>query len=438
MSIVIIGSGMAGFGAAYNLRQKGMKPLMFEGKDYYGGHTASFRFDDGFIFDDGPHISFTKDERIQKLFAASVNNEYEILQAKVNNYWQGYWIKHPAQVNLYGLPGDLVKNIILEFIENKYRPGNGEKISNYKDWLYLQFGKTFAETFPMKYGLKYHTTSADNMSTDWLGQRIYTPDISEVLEGALSPKTPDVHYVNHFRYPTNGGFVSYLHMFLDNADLHLGYNVDRILPKEKKILFNNEEMIEYTSLISSIPLPDLIPMIDGAPDDVVAAAAKLACTSCVMVNIGIDRNDISDSHWSYFYDRDFLFTRLSYPHLFSPNNVPEGAGSIQAEVYYSDKYKPLDKKPEDCIEPVVNDLKRCGLIKPDDTIIHKSVKFVKYANVIFDLEREDALNIVHGYLDDLKISYCGRYGEWGYHWTDEAFKSGEQAGEKILQGKNNR
>ena len=438
MSIVIIGSGMAGFGAAYNLRQKGMKSLMFEGKDYYGGHTASYQFDDGFIFDDGPHISFTKDERIQKLFAASVNNEYEILQAKVNNYWQGYWIKHPAQVNLYGLPGDLVKNIILEFIENKYRPGNGEKISSYKDWLYLQFGKTFAETFPMKYGHKYHTTSADNMSTDWLGQRIYTPDISEVLEGALSPKTPDVHYVNHFRYPTHGGFVSYLQMFLENTDLRLGYTVDRILPKEKKILFNNGEMVGYTGLISSIPLPDLIPMIDGAPDDAVEAAAKLACTSCVMVNIGIDRNDISESHWSYFYDRDFLFTRLSYPHLFSPNNVPEGAGSIQAEVYYSDKYKPLDKKPEECIEPVVDDLKRCGLVKPEDTIIHKSVKFVKYANVIFDLERADALNIVHGYLDDLKISYCGRYGEWGYHWTDEAFKSGEQAGGKILQGKNNR
>ena len=435
MSTVIIGSGMAGFGAAYALNRKKIKPLMFEGNSYYGGHTASYKFDDGFIFDDGPHISFTKDERIQKLFAESVENKYEILQAKVNNYWKGYWIKHPTQVNLYGLPKDLVKKIILEFMDNKYRKNNSENISNYRDWLYLQFGKTFAETFPMEYGHKYHTTTADNMTIDWLGKRIYTPDISEVLEGALSPKTPDVHYVDHFRYPTYNGFVSYLNKFLSYVDLHLGHKVISVDPKEKELQFNNGERAQYDSLISSVPLPDLIPMIKGVPDEVREAASKLACTSCIMVNVGIDRNDISDSHWSYFYDKDFIFTRLSYPHLFSPNNVPEGAGSIQAEIYYSDKYKPVDKKPDECIEPVIHDLQRAGLIKPEDRILHKSARFVKYANVIFDLDRKDALEIVHGYLDEERIAYCGRYGAWGYHWTDESFKSGEEMGIKFITSK---
>ena len=56
-----------------------------------------------------------------------------------------------------------------------------------------------------------------------------------------------------------------------------------------------------------------------------------------------------------------------------------------------------------------------------------------YANVIFDLEREKALKTVHGYLDDLGIAYCGRYGDWGYMWTDESFKSGELAAERALQ-----
>ena len=435
MSIVIIGSGIAGFGAAYSLHNHGIKPLMFEAKDYYGGHTASFISNDGFIFDDGPHISFTKKERIQNLFAESVNNEYEILQAKVNNYWGGHWIKHPTQVNLYGLPKDLVKQIILEFIENKYKGNDGTSVSNYRDWLYLQFGKTFAETFPMEYGLKYHTTTADNMSTDWLGDRIYTPDIGEVLEGALSQKTPDVHYVNHFRYPTYNGFVSYLNMFLSQADLHLNHKLNKIDPVKKELLFKNGVRVGYKSLISSVPLPDLLPMIEDAPADVLEAASKLACTSSIIVNIGINRNDISDSHWSYFYDRDYIFTRLSYPHLFSPNNVPAGAGSIQAEIYYSDKYKPVDRKPEECIGPVIQDLIRCGLIDQKDTIIHKSARFVKYANVIFDLERNDALKTVHGYLDEVGILYCGRYGEWGYHWTDESFESGEGAAMCVISGK---
>ena len=50
-----------------------------------------------------------------------------------------------------------------------------------------------------------------------------------------------------------------------------------------------------------------------------------------------------------------------------------------------------------------------------------------YANVIFDLERDAALETVHGYLDDIGIAYCGRYGDWGYMWTDESFISGERA-----------
>jgi len=58
----------------------------------------------------------------------------------------------------------------------------------------------------------------------------------------------------------------------------------------------------------------------------------------------------------------------------------------------------------------------------------------RYAQVIFDLERADALAKVHGYLDDIGIAYCGRYGDWLYIWTDEAFISGENAAQKVLDG----
>jgi hypothetical protein len=73
-----------------------------------------------------------------------------------------------------------------------------------------------------------------------------------------------------------------------------------------------------------------------------------------------------------------------------------------------------------------------GLIWEEDQVVFRNVRLLRYANVIFDLERADALKTVHGYLDDLGIAYCGRYGDWGYMWTDESFKSGEQAAEKAL------
>ena len=115
-----------------------------------------------------------------------------------------------------------------------------------------------------------------------------------------------------------------------------------------------------------------------------------------------------------------------------PATLRQGTGSIQAEVYFSDKYKPFTGSPDDWIEPVITDLRRCGLLREDDHILCRKAMLLRYANIIFDLDRAAALKTVHGYLDDLGIAYCGRYGDWGYMWTDESFKSGELAAEKAL------
>ncbi len=429
-NIAILGSGMAGFGAAHRLHVEGHRAVLYEKRPYYGGHTASYAFANGFTIDEGPHVSFTNVERIQKLLADSVNQKFERLRTKVNNHWKGHWIKHPAQCNLYGLPQDLTINILKDFIHAQHHE-YGE-IKNYRDWLHASFGKTFAETFPMEYTVKYHTTTADNMSTDWVGPRLYRANIEEVLRGALSPSTPDVHYIDQFRYPSHGGFVSYLQMFMEQANLHLDHELVEIHPSRKELRFKNGKVAPYDHLVSSMPLPDLIKMIVGVPVDVLEASQKLSCSTVVIVSIGVNRADLIDAHWTYFYDRDYFFTRLSTPHLQSPHNVPPGCGSLQAECYYSAKYRPLDRTPDECIEPVIQDLKRCGVLREEDTVLFKHSMLVPYANVIFDLERAPALRVVHGYLDDIGIAYCGRYGDWAYIWTDESFMSGENAAQKVL------
>jgi protoporphyrinogen oxidase len=210
--------------------------------------------------------------------------------------------------------------------------------------------------------------------------------------------------------------------------------VAEVDPGRRTLRFADGATVAYRDLISSMPLPELIPRIKHAPPGVIDASRRLACTTCVIVNLVVDRPDLSDAHWTYFYDADIFFTRLTFPHMQSPHNVPPGMGSIQAEVYYSNKYRPLDRTPDDCIEPVVADLRRCGLLRETDTIVFKNAALVPYANVIFDLDRAEALATVHAFLDEVGIVYCGRYGEWGYHWTDEAFMSGENAAQKVLDG----
>lgn len=420
---------MAGFGAASHLHAQGIRPEVYDKNPYFGGHTASLRDENGFVFDFGPHISFTKDARIQDLFASYVDQQYESIPVKLDNYWRGLRLTHPVQLHLNGLPKDLIVEIVADFVRQH---AVEHKIENYEDWLVASYGRKFAELFPMQYARKYHLTSAANMTTDWLGPRMYRPTLEEVLRGALGPWTPDVHYITSFRYPRRGGFVSYLSPLPRIASLHLSHELVAIDPKQRELRFANSRKVRYDALISSIALPDLIAMMEDAPREVVEASRRLACSTCVLVNVGVRRANLSEAHVTYFYDEDVCFTRLSFPHMLSASNVPPGCGSIQAEVYFSDKYRPLTQSPASLIEPVIADLYRSGTLREGDEILTRHATVVRHANVIFDLERTAALEIVHGYLRDVRIHYCGRYGDWGYMWTDESYISGERAAESAL------
>ena len=430
-AIAILGTGMAAFGAASRLAEADAPFVCYDKNVYHGGHTATFVDPSGFVFDDGPHISFTKDARLQRFLAAQVDDQYESVKVRINNYWHGHWITHPAQVNLYGLPTDLVVRVLRDFVEARDR--DERDVKHYADWLETAYGTTFAETFPMVYGRKYHTTSADNMSTEWLGPRMYRPSLEELFRGALAPTpTTDVHYVTHFRYPTRGGFASYLRRFPEMADLRLGHDLVGLDPVRRELRFAGGAVQPYEQVISSIPLPELVARVDGAPDEVVEAARRLAFTTAVMVNLGVDREDLSEAHITYIYDEDIIFPRLNFPHMLSPHNVPPGSGSIQVELYFSDKYRPLDRPAEALIDPVVADLHKVGVLQERDRLLFAEARVVRYANVIYDLERADAVRVVHRFLDEVGVHYCGRYGNWNHEWTDEAFASGEQAASAVL------
>ena len=102
----------------------------------------------------------------------------------------------PVQMHLYGLPTDLIVSIISDFVAA--RETSAERVDNYEQWLRMAYGDTFAEAFPMVYGRKYHTTTMDHLTTDWLGPRMYRPSLDELLRGALGQSDAETHYVTSF------------------------------------------------------------------------------------------------------------------------------------------------------------------------------------------------------------------------------------------------
>jgi protoporphyrinogen oxidase len=430
--VAVLGSGMAAMGAAHTLREAGRGPVCFDARDYPGGHTATFAAGNGFLFDDGPHLSFTKDERIAELLATAVDGRYRTVQAVIDNVWQGRRIPHPVQLNLHPLPPELVVAVLTDFVSQTTMPPG--EIRNYADWLVESYGRTFAETFPMVYGRKYHTTDPMNLTTEWLGPRMYRPDLREMLQGALDAPRGVKHYVTQFRYPEQGGFGAYLGGLRRGLDVRLNHRVVGVDPVERILHFPGGRRVIADAVVSSIPLPELVPLIHGVPDAVRDAAAALSFTSAMVVNIGVGRADLSPAHITYYYDEDLIFPRVNFPHMLSPHVVPPGAGSIQVEVYYSDRYRPLAMTPEQTVDRVVADLRRCGVLKPEDELLVAESRNIRYANVIWDHERANAVSTIHDYLDEIGLMRCGRYGDWDHSWTDEAFLSGERAGRDVVAG----
>ena len=144
--VVILGTGMAGLGAAHALASRQIASVCFDLNPVYGGHTASRAVAPGFVFDNGPHISFTKDSRFQRLLVESLGEPFEASEARINNYWHGHWLTHPVECNLHGLPVELVVKVIQDFLDA--RQSKRQDIHNYADWLDVAYGKTFADAFP--------------------------------------------------------------------------------------------------------------------------------------------------------------------------------------------------------------------------------------------------------------------------------------------------
>lgn len=430
--IFVIGAGPAGYGAARKLHENNRAAVILEKNRYFGGHCASFEFDEGFVFDDGPHISFTEDQRIIDLFNHNAGNDVSSFVAYVDNYWHGHWVKHPAITSLYGLSAEMNTRIATEIAHNQSIPEHEVNVTNYEEWLFHCYGETYTREFTNLYTRKYHTLDSHQLTTDWLGPRLYKAPLDEVIFGMLTPETPDRHYIKYSRYPNRKGFVNFISEVEDVAEIRYGSEVTGISVLNRSFTINAGDSAAYDRLVSSMPLDMLVGRITDAPADVKEAAAKLACTEAVIVNLGINRPDVSNAHWSYVYDEDISCARLSFPHKFSAKTVPDGCSSIQVEVYFSKKYRPFNTTVEVCVDRVIDELIHMGLLESRQEVIFKRGWLTPYAQVIFDEDRQASVELIHSFLTENGIEYCGRFGEWAYIWSDESFASGEAAAERAL------
>jgi protoporphyrinogen oxidase len=439
----ILGAGLAGLSCSFHLGHENC--IIFERHAYAGGHIFSHQRN-GFVWDEGPHVSFTKHPYVRELFEQSVKGEFLDYPVQVSNYFQGSWIPHPAQSNLYAVPEPYRSDSLHDFLTSRNSDVKDNVPLNYAEWLQQAFGKTFSHNFSSAYTRKYWTCDPQELTIDWVGERVFFPDIDTVRNGYYKQPTVTTHYISTVRYPRHGGFVSFAEKLSQGANITFEHTVASIDLEAQLITFGNGKNHYYEKLINTLPLPELIRLAINVPNNVKQAAQMLRCSSLLLVNVTANHVAYKPYHWLYVYDEDKLSTRINHTELLSPNNAPTGKTGVQVEVY-SSPYKPFPANHAAIAKTVVKELIEMGLIDKAETV---HTHYTPYANVIFDHPRREAQNTILSWLehfglqreiDDLEpmtdwnnvkpqrlgvINLAGRFGQWKYFWSDDCVLRGKQ------------
>ena len=214
---------------------------------------------------------------------------------------------------------------------------------------------------------------------------------------------------------------------LERVDIRLSKKAMAIDLSERFVKFADGEVVFFDKLIKTIPLPELIRIIDGVPESVKAAADSLLYTTIDLISVGFSKVIENKNLWFYIYT-DTLAARAYSPSLKSPDSAPAEASSLQFEIYNLSTSEPL--AAEAMIADVRNYLIKSKLCSEDD-ILFLHHKKIPYGNVVYDHGMETRRQIILDYLQKNDVLTAGRFGEWSYLWSDQALLSGKRAAECI-------
>lgn len=421
---LILGGGLSGLSAAYH-----GNGIIYEKAPHYGGACQS-PIVNSYTFDMGIHVLHTTNTYVLNLLAdLGVELFQQPRDAWIYSFEQ--LTRYPFQANTFGLPIPIVKECLEAFVENYCQRKNqsiAHACSNYEQWINAAFGKGIAEHFMIPYSEKFWTIPPREMTTEWLEVRIPMPNLGEVIEGALTDQKKGFGPNILFKYPSQHGISALPKAFAESGlDIRLNKEAVKIDLKNRIVFFHDGDSCAYSSLISTIPLPELFQLF-AAPSEIQKAVDALQYNSILCVNIGVDREVLNEKHWIYYLDKKYPFFRISFLKNFASYMAPRHKSSITAEVAYSRK-KPIDKNT--IATSVIEGLIEANILDQNDHLDVVDLQDLKYGYVIFDHSREDNLAKIISYLQQQGIVVAGRYGSWEYQWMDDAILDGKRAAEEV-------
>jgi UDP-galactopyranose mutase len=400
---IVVGAGPTGLSAAYHLDRNA---LLLDKNTTVGGWCRSVN-DRGFVFDCAGHTLFSDEPYVRQLYKLLLGDNLHWQNREASIVSRGASMRYP--ITPVGSVDSSAQNL--------------------EDFIYSAWGKA-AKHFAIPYHRKLWTVPLTEMETSWLGGRVPSVGLEELIDGGPQSSIPN----SPCAYPLKGGIQALMDGFLAyiRGDIQLNADVVHVSPARRMVTLADGRQFHYRNLISTMPLPELINAVgDDVPAAVRRAAQALRHVSLRCINLGVARTGITDKHWIH-YPEDSVFHRVFAQGNASPHCSPDGGFGLTCEITYSPT-KPLPADGQALIDRCVADAVRVGLLRGDDELIAANQIDIPYAYVIPDQTRARNVSLIRNWLDQYDIFLAGYYGEWEHHSSDHAFIVGKKVAQIVKE-----
>ena len=300
------------------------------------------------------------------------------------------------------------------------------------------------------YNFKVWGIDPARMSSDWIDGRVLTPSLDEVIEGSLQRGRGDMGPNARFGYPLQGGCEMFVAGLAERVQARGGaFALNRTLVKARPEAAAGHVPRRGAGRAVGPPgddrLRDALPERPAArPDRAPSTAPRRrsagrrepASTAVVCVNLGINREKVTEKHWIYYPEAQdkYIFQRIFVQSNASPFTAPPGHSALTFEISHS-KSKPLPVRGKRAlIDACVAGLKRTDLWREGDEVVFEQVLGMPHAYIPFTPDRQRNLDVINAYLHGLGIYPIGRFGEWKYVNQDGAILSAKRVVESVQSG----
>ena len=421
--LAIVGAGPAGLACAIGF---GAPCTVLERRREVGGLCASAEID-GAVFDVGGHSFWTPHDEVRELVFGALDMFEQRRRAVC--YAGGAWIDYPFQRNFSALPDPQVR---AECAEGLAAADGGAGAAQFEEHILRRYGGGVARHFLLPYNRKLWARDLRRLATDWTQERVAAPvRAAEPLLGSPG-RRPPLQEDTRVAYPAQGGFGEIARALARSVStistIRTEAEVVRIDPVARELALADGGRLRWERLVSTIPLPELLARIDGAPDELRASAGRLEYVSLRVVFAVVDRPPETETQRVYVAEPGILAHKVALNHNSSPALRARPHSAVIAEVSYSAD-KPL---PAADIGPLVaRDLAELGLVREPAQVRRTVSVDVRYAYPVPTPDRAARVREIAAWLEPLGIATLGRLGEWDYINSDECIRRGLAAGRAI-------